>query len=461
MRKLSYLFALLVSFIAFNACTSDVDNYFDESAPERASQRIDEVKKILYSAPNGWRMEYYGGGTYGGYNVFCQFKGDSVLMASEKAGDNHDAGLDANGNLITELSSTHFSVDQSMGVILSFDTYNKVFHYFAEPKNDDYGSAGTGFGGDFEFRVLRAVSDTIILQGRKHGMTVRMYPMETSDWAQYLKDVASTQQYMAASSYTLYAGEDTLANVQQYGSYHSMIFSYVDTLGKQNNVSYPYIITPKGYKFYTPVVISKLDPKTNKVKSDTIRNFSKDFNDATDERFFPEGDTRYRLETVVPPVVDAFKSGQWFFAYSKVGAYAEEAWNNFKEGIQKSVSDGSEVTLYWAFIGTYQDKFGFHAQCGNDYIYVELTVRDPNEAGDEIALQYNRNSPTNKAAQVYMKSYKLTPVLRTFSALNNKFRLKLETDNPRKPSYMKLVDVSDPTHVVDLSATSVNYPFKN
>ena len=84
MRKISYLFALLVSFIAFNACTSDVDNYFPESAPERASKTVAEVKKTLQEASNGWRMEYYGDVTYGGYNVLCKFQGDSVLIASER-----------------------------------------------------------------------------------------------------------------------------------------------------------------------------------------------------------------------------------------------------------------------------------------------------------------------------------------------------------------------------------------
>lgn len=121
-----------------------MDNYFPESAPERASKTVAEVKKTLQEASNGWRMEYYGDVTYGGYNVLCKFQGDSVLIASEKAGKNHEAGLDASGNLITESSLAHFTVNQSMGVVVSFDTYNKLFHYFADPKNDDYGEAGTG-----------------------------------------------------------------------------------------------------------------------------------------------------------------------------------------------------------------------------------------------------------------------------------------------------------------------------
>lgn len=449
MRKISYLFALLVSFIAFNACTSDVDNYFPESAPERATKTVAEVKKILQEAPNGWRMEYYGDMIYGGYNVLCQFKGDSVQIASEKAGKNHEAGLDASGNLITETSLAHYSVNQSMGVVISFDTFNKLFHYFADPKNEDYGEAGTGFGGDFEFRVLKYSPDSIQLQGLKHGDRIMLYPMKADmDWASYLKEVENVKNYMASSSYTLLADNDTLAEVTQYGDYHSLIFQYPDSTGEMKTYAYPYIITPEGYKFYREIEIG----------GKKFTNFSKDFNDATDERFYPQGDPSICLETVVPPVVDAFQKGQWFFSASKISPESEGAWNDFMEAI-KTAANGKEAILYQAMIGTYNNKFGFHAWLSSDYLYVELTIRDPNEEGNEIALQYNRNSPTNKAAQVFMKSYKLTPVLKTFSALNNKLRLTLETDNPRKPTYMKLIQVNKPENVLELSATQVMYPF--
>lgn len=449
MRKISYLFALLVSFIAFNACTSDVDNYFPESAPERATKTVAEVKKILQEAPNGWRMEYYGDMTYGGYNVLCQFKGDSVQIASEKAGKNHEAGLDASGNLITETSLAHYSVNQSMGVVISFDTFNKLFHYFADPKNEDYGEAGTGFGGDFEFRVLKYSPDSIQLQGLKHGDRIMLYPMKADmDWASYLKEVENVKNYMASSSYTLLADNDTLAEVTQYGDYHSLIFQYPDSTGEMKAYAYPYIITPEGYKFYREIEIG----------GKKFTNFSKDFNDATDERFYPQGDPSICLETVVPPVVDAFQKGQWFFSASKISPESEGAWNDFMEAI-KTAANGKEAILYQAMIGTYNNKFGFHAWLSSDYLYVELTIRDPNEEGNEIALQYNRNSPTNKAAQVFMKSYKLTPVLKTFSALNNKLRLTLETDNPRKPTYMKLIQVQKPENVLELSATQIMYPF--
>ena len=36
---------------------------------------------------------------------------------------------------------------------------------------------------------------------------------------------------------------------------------------------------------------------------------------------------------------------------------------------------------------------------------------------------------------------------------------KLETDNIKNPSYIKMTDVSDPTYSFNLFATQVNYPF--
>lgn len=452
MRKISYLFALLVSFVAFSACTSDVDNYFDESAPDRASNMVAEVKDVLYSAPNGWRMEYYGNATYGGYNVLCKFAGDSVAMAAEKAGGTHEAGFDEAGNLITAVS--HFSLDQSMGVVISFDSYNKLFHYFSDPKNDDYGEAGYGFEGDFEFRVLSYSPERVVLQGRKHNSRVVMYPMSNDQtWEDYLRKVEETKTWMASSSYTLMGDKiDREVNVQQYGDYHCLIFQYLDNDSASQAIAYPYVATPEGYQFYDTVSVEMTEGKikfNNLAKGDT------------DERFYPAGDNTIWLETVVPSVNKAFENGQWFFSYSQVGEYAQSAWDEFKEALKTAGSNGKEATLYWAQIGTYNDKFGFHAQAGSDYLYVQLKLVSPNEEGNEVAIQYSTGSPTNKAAQIFIRDYKLDKVLKTFSAVNSRHRVKLVTDNPRKPTYMKVIDAKEENNVLNLSASSVSYPFEH
>ena len=154
---------LLVGVVSFAACTPEVDDAFDQSAAERVEMKMKECREVLTSAPNGWRMEYYAARTYGGYNVLCKFEGDNVTVASEKAGSTQNAGVGSDGKVIT--ATSHFSIIQSQGVLLSFDEYNDVFHYFSDPKNPDYGVAGEGMEGDFEFRVVSATPEKVELVG--------------------------------------------------------------------------------------------------------------------------------------------------------------------------------------------------------------------------------------------------------------------------------------------------------
>ena len=195
MKKLNYFLTLIVSLLALSSCTSEVDNYFPESSSERSAKDIEKVQKILTSAPNGWRIEYYGNLTYGGYNVLCKFDNGQVTFASEKVGKTHNAGLDDSGNLVGVNQQSSYRLIQSMGTVLSFDGYNEVFHYFSKPKNDDYGQAGDGFAGDFEFRVLSASSEKIELKGRKHGRRIVMYAMPADlQWQDYLNTIKETEK---------------------------------------------------------------------------------------------------------------------------------------------------------------------------------------------------------------------------------------------------------------------------
>ena len=142
---------LCMGLFALTACTSDVDDVFDKSAPERMDETIAAQKSILESAPYGWRAEYYGDTSYGGYNVFMKFEGDNVTVASEQVGASHKAGIGEDGSLIT--CTTHYKFEQSQGSVLSFDDYNYVFHYFSDPGIEDFGMKGEAFYGDLEFRV--------------------------------------------------------------------------------------------------------------------------------------------------------------------------------------------------------------------------------------------------------------------------------------------------------------------
>ena len=448
MKRINYLFALLATVLAFSACTSEVDNYFDKSASERAAEAVSNAKQALLAAPNGWRMEYYGDMTYGGYNILCKFSGDEVTVAAEKMGQKQEAGFDSNGKLIT--ATSHYTVDQSQGVVLSFDGYNSVFHYFSDPKNvDGIGTAGEGLYGDFEFRVMSVSADKIVLQGRKHGNKIIMYAMDNNTtWSDYLKEVDATENYMASRSYTL-MGDSVKREVKVTQSYRRLVFSYLDNDSTTKQVVAPFIVTPQGYKLYDTVNVDGVKI-TSFAKGDTY------------ERFYPEGVKNLWLETEVPPIYQSLQSGAWFFVKSQFGSYALPKWNAFEEVLKTAGVNGTEQTLYWAFIGTYQGKFGFHFQAGGDYGFVSMSLVDPNEAGDEVSIKYDKTGSTNKTATSYINKFKLDPVIKTFAGLGGRpRRFKLETDNQRRPTYIKFTDTKEPTNVFTLSANEVHYPFKN
>ena len=70
---------------------------------------------------------------FGGYNVLLKFGTDGkVTVASELYG-------------ASQTATSLFSVKQSAGIVLSFDTYNTIFHLFSDPA-DPTGAGGKGYG---------------------------------------------------------------------------------------------------------------------------------------------------------------------------------------------------------------------------------------------------------------------------------------------------------------------------
>ncbi|RUL59702.1 DUF4302 domain-containing protein [Prevotella koreensis] len=451
MKKLNYFLTLIVSLLALSSCTSEVDNYFPESSSERSAKDIEKVQKILTSAPNGWRIEYYGNLTYGGYNVLCKFENGQVTFASEKVGKTHNAGLDDSGNLVGVNQQSSYRLIQSMGTVLSFDGYNEVFHYFSKPKNDDYGQAGDGFAGDFEFRVLSASSEKIELKGRKHGRRIVMYAMPADlQWQDYLNTIMETEKYMSSRSYTLMGeGIPDTVKIKVRQSYRSLVFQYLDEKGDAHAVAAPFIVTPAGFVLYDTLT----------VRGVKIGDFAKG---DTYERFYLANNKNVWLETEEPPLWETLRDGMWFAAYSQIGQYQMPLWDAFKEALKTAGANGKEATLYNVFIGRYENKTGFHFFAGGEQGFISFQFTDPNEEGNEISVKYTLEKPTNRTGKDYMKKHALKPIVEAFAGTgSNPRRFKLETDNKRKPTFIKFTDLNEPTNVFTLSAEQVNYPFNH
>ncbi|MER8353197.1 DUF4302 domain-containing protein, partial [Acinetobacter baumannii] len=84
-----------------------------------------EYKTVLTSAENGWLMKYYpkANTKYGGYNLLLKFGTDGNVTAMSDA-----LGADTK-------ATSHYKLEQSASIVLSFDAYNKVIHFFSDPAN--------------------------------------------------------------------------------------------------------------------------------------------------------------------------------------------------------------------------------------------------------------------------------------------------------------------------------------
>lgn len=449
-KKIFSLLAIAFAVVSFSACSFTTGEFFDEPSTERAEQFKASLRDSICEAPNGWIMEIYGDPTYGAYSVFCKFSKDSLVeVASEKAGESHKAGIDEGTGKLLRCTS-EYSIDQSGGVILSFTGYNEIFHYYSEPRNSEFGEDGEGFYGDFEFRVLSVTKEKIEMRGRKHNYKVNMYRVpDDVTWEEYLAKIQDTDQYMASRRYELVVDGDTIASATT--QYRGLVFSYTDTLGMAQKMVCPYALTPDGYIFYSEY---ELITDKGRVKMSAIERGE------TDEYFYVQGNHNARLETYMPTLAESLETGMWFVGYDNLGAPAQQVWEDMRIKLKTAGLEGKPNRLYWSIIGTYNKKCGFHMQAGPDYCFYPFAFKAANEEGTLVDIKIGASSSANKAGKDYYKSFGMKEVMNLFAISNLKARtFKIETDNQRKPTYLKLTEVGNEDNWYKLTADQITYVY--
>lgn len=442
---ISKIMILLVAAVATVGCTPMVKDYFDETSTERMENYTNNIKDILTAAPNGWRAEYYASTTYGGYNVFMKFEKDSVAIASEKVGPSQGAGLDENGNLIIEKS--HIKFEQSMGVVLSIDVNNSVFHYFAEPKNPDgFGDSGDGMAGDFEFRVVSASADSVVFEGKKHQTHIVLLPVPADrTWKQEYEAVKSVESNMSARTYYIFNGAQDMG-ITVTTSYRRLVLSYLDEEGVENTVAAPFIITGDGYKFYRPFTLKDIR--------------FEGFYNGEDGVYHGFNNPELTLQAQTLPLIEQLSTGMWFITYDDLGAFAKPYWDTFKTALEKAGPNQSKATLYWALIGKYSGKTGYHMNAGGDQATIGFDMSSVDGDDTRVKLKY-KSSDTNKAGTSFYDKFKLKEALIPFigKTKTSSRTFKITTDNNRRPTYFILTDESEPSNVIKLWAEERYYPF--
>ena len=189
MNKNIFYILLLTGVIAvFNSCSRMEPDLFDDSPAERMNEAVANIEALLSSSENGWVIDYFPNIGTEGYTYLANFS--SVYTVKMAAKNKYVSKY-------TESEST-WNVIKDMGPVLTFDTYNDIFHFFAGPVAPGASKPdGKGLEGDYEFLVLGKTNDVITLKGKKHGaITIARRMPEGKNWEEYFNDLDKAKDYL-------------------------------------------------------------------------------------------------------------------------------------------------------------------------------------------------------------------------------------------------------------------------
>ena len=196
--KAKYLLLIGLFAATMVACSRDEESLFDKPAAVRAQEAIDNAFDVLTTAENGWEMAYFP-------NLEADAKGYNMVLKFNKNGNVSVTAKNATttGNKIVTDTASTWAVKSDYGPILTFDTYNDVFHAFSDPKEN-----GAGMLGDYEFLILKATPELVILKGKKHSAYTVMRPMKTTDLAAYFAASEKMQKVLFGNNNIVTLNQD-------------------------------------------------------------------------------------------------------------------------------------------------------------------------------------------------------------------------------------------------------------
>ena len=132
--NISLLTIVALSTLSLSSCKNEIDDIFDEDAVTRLEKAKAEYTNILTDKGGKWQLEYYANDEEPGYIYLMTFAKDGSVTI---AGHNKWINYIKTGSVTTASSYgsevSMWEVIADNGPVLSFNTYNKYFHIFADP----------------------------------------------------------------------------------------------------------------------------------------------------------------------------------------------------------------------------------------------------------------------------------------------------------------------------------------
>ena len=406
--------SLLLAGSGFSSCTNEEDDIFEASPADRLNQAQEEYTKLLCKPANGWAMQYFADNdNEGGYTFLMKFRDNTSVTI---AGNNQWIG-----NTYKEETSMYELISDN-GPVLTFNTFNDVFHIFSTPEDlpsTSDNEAGYGHRGDYEFIVMDATDELITLKGKKTGIRVLMTPLaDDVDWATYLNDLKAKARALFNDKFDpliLDLGEKRFVVSKASTGIFNMYPEGGDAITE--TVLYPYLINPDGIRFNKEVE----ETGVQQLYFNEEGSFSIDG---------VEGSCLRQSKTL--NAIFMTRTFGWRLTAERAnGIFASILGDIVTETKDKLKRNFNSIDfVYYANEDTYALSFRNSGTSAAAYIYGNETANE-----DGVSLKFNYS--TTEGNTNGKNRLRDIPALTTFINTLNSTDFTLTTDNPLAPSTIK------------------------
>lgn len=295
--KRTKLFAILFAaaiLLPLTSCLKEQADVFEVPSSQRMQNFLEGVRKTLQEPKNGWALSYYPGSSSATCYMAVKFEAQQVAVIGESAP--------------AETVRSSYKLTTDDGAVLSFDTYNSVLHYYATADSEHYQARG----GDFEFDIVKADSERIVLRGKRSRNFCYLDPLpDDKGAAEFLEEMVAAKD---ALSIVAFEGEITGGLVEGFLDGTSNTLS-IGRKGAESTelVSVRYMIVPGGTGATSAIHIN--EPFTFQGVTFQDFEYKEDTDDSTKGTFTGSGIT---FQKVIPEgfVPYDYFIGKWTFYWN-------------------------------------------------------------------------------------------------------------------------------------------------
>jgi len=428
--NISLLSLVALSALTLGSCKNEIDEIFDEDAVARLDKAQAEYTDILTSNGGKWQMEYYANSNEPGYVYVMTFRTDgSVTIAGKNQWIGHVEGESL--NIPTFGSETSlWEVVTDNGPVLSFNTYNKYFHIFADPEDipslsdEDTDETGYGHEGDYEFDLMKYSNDTLYVTGKKYGIEMIMTRLgsDVDDHVYMDEVVANADSFFNAKIPQVYINlpNDVRWIVKDGATSILKMFREGDdeiSTAEYHNV----IITHDGLSFMNPLTLDGY----------TIQNFTRQ----ADGSLLCRDDNATTITADDLNKVFTISSFVWKADTAQVGG----VYSQYMRSLKSELNDYGKRKLssiqisYNNNTSVYELAFGCTYQKRTFYPTFYMTIEQVNEN----QVKFHFTGEMNDAGAIYAEK---CPTFNSWVDAMNAATFTLTTPSLLAPTIMKTVD---------------------